>query len=132
MTKKIIFCISITGLLLFLIVGFIADKEYCGSYDQLCNSTGLALIVFLPTFIFSATVYFMRDIIFRVWRNFTFFWLPITIIVVFMTPETTGNMLFNFDKQFVSIVLSGLYAILSVFLIVTMSIIAHYKPQKRS
>ena len=131
MTKKLAFLISGMGVLLFLMFGFIADNEYCGGFDQLCTSIGLILMIFIPTLVFSIVTYFIKDQVFYIWRNFSFFWIPITLVLIFLTPETTGNMLFDMDKQFVAMVLSGLYIIISLFLIIIMSIVTHLKSKKK-
>ena len=140
MTKKTFF-ITILALVIIQFILIYPDKigicsfiknSGCvrGFFDSFYRDP---LYVLSLSVLFSSVIsLFVNSKVFGVWLKFTYIWVILSVIAIFITPDTTGNMIFEMDKEFISIIFSGLYTLISVFLIVTMSIIAHYKPQKRS
>jgi hypothetical protein len=74
--------------------------------------------IFLPLFLLSLITYKMRDEIFRTWMKFTYVWVPLTLILVFIAPEYQNSWLPIYEKGFVSFVMSFLFLLISLILII--------------
>lgn len=83
----------------------------------------MALFVFPFVFLFSLTTYFLKESVFRAWVNFAKWWVPLQILLVLVTPESSGGYFVSLvDKQFVAIILSGVFAITSLVIVIWKSI----------
>ena len=79
----------------------------------------LSLFVFPVALLFSLITYKMRDEVSRAWIKFTTWWVPLQILLVALTPESSGGyFVVILDTQFAAIILSGLFVIISLLLIV--------------
>lgn len=83
----------------------------------------LALFIFPVSLLFSLTTYFLKEQVFRAWVNFVKWWVPLQILLVLITPESSGGYFVSLiDKQFVAIILSGIFTILSLVIIIWKSV----------
>ena len=79
----------------------------------------LGLFIFSIVFLFSLITYFLSESVFRAWVNFMKWWVPLQIFLVLITPESSGGYFVSIiDKQFVAIIMSSLFAILSSLIII--------------
>lgn len=137
MTKKSLF-ISISLLVILQFVLIFPDKigicsfinnQNClyGFFDSIYRDSlfNMSLAVLIVSFF----TFFISEQVFRIWLKFTYVWISLSIISIFLTPESTGSI-FNLDKEFVAIILSSLFVIISLLLITITSIITHQKSQK--
>ena len=120
-----------------LLTGLVILWDYVGNY-KLCGGEvevtcahflgNIELIFFLviPIFIFSLITYWMRNEVFSIWLKFTYFWIPVSVIAIILTPETTGS-LFEIDKGFISLVFSALFVILSILIIIISNLLNRRK-----
>ena len=139
MTKKFFFIAVLSLVVLQFVLIFPEKIGICSLIKSSeCNRGFINSIYRDPLYILSISVllmsittFFISNTVFNVWKKFTYFCIPLFLILVLLTPETTGNMLFDMDKEFVSMVLSGLYIIISLLLIIIMSIVTHLKSQKK-
>ena len=119
--KRDIFSIGMIGTFVASTRGF---ALWCNNNDWNCrdnnDSVSLFFIIFLVVLIFSLITYFLREEIFCSWIKFTYFWIPISIFLVLIIPGGGGNGAFPslIDKELVSILMSGLYFIISLTMIV--------------
>ncbi|MDE1919792.1 MAG: hypothetical protein KGH56_03855, partial [Patescibacteria group bacterium] len=51
----------------------------------------LASFVFLLVCLFSLITYFLPEAVFRAWARFTTWWIPLQILAVVLTPESSGG-----------------------------------------
>ena len=121
-TKKNVLIISglIGGGLLLLEP--IKTSTICGVGSTTCIDTVffIAMLLFVFPFVlfFSLITYKMRDEVSRAWIRFATWWVPLQILLVALTPESSGGyFVVILDKQFVAIILSGLFTLISLLLI---------------
>ena len=136
MTRKKVCIVSLIGLVLGIaidpyIIGLCAtDKSLC-IFDSLAHILGKPLvIIFLPLFLVSVAMFRFKKQIFDTWVRFVYFWLPITALFVILAPEYDSSLL-NIQKDSVSLFMSGLFMIVSFFLVVYISIKGG-KPNEKS
>lgn len=107
LTKKNVLVGIIVGSLL------VAYMFVTNMYDY--KNIFLALFIFPVSFLFSLITYFLSESVFRAWVNFAKWWVPLQILLVALTPETSGGyFVVILDKQFAAIILSGLFAVISL------------------
>lgn len=90
-----------------------------------CEPLAFTLIPFLPIFLFSLVTYKMREEVFRAWFNFTKWWVPISIFLILITPDSSGGSFGIpnvFDKGFLAFILAALFFIISLVIIVRKSL----------
>ena len=126
MTKKKILFVSLIGTILgFLITGLPMLTFWCGAGNYTCwdrlEFVGNLLLIFLPLFLFSLITYKMRDEVFRTWLRFAYVWIPVSLVFIYLAGGWSGggfgipNVL---DQESVSIIFAGLFALISLLLIV--------------
>jgi len=114
-------------LVMFALV--LADKNYdsfCNGWNNNYGTTHYCVNIFwiiAPIFFafpFSLITYFLREEIFRSWIRFTYIWVPVSMFLVLIIPGGAGNGAFPslIDKESVSILMSGLYFIISLIMII--------------
>ena len=127
MTKKKILFIGLLASIAALMRGF---SLWCNVNDWDCrdknDSILLFFMVFIPALIFSLFTYPMSDKIFRTWRNFSLAFIPLTIFLVAITPETSGSIV-AFGKETISIILSIIFFVSSIVIISVTWLIQHFK-----
>ncbi len=64
---------------------------------------------------------FVRDQIFNSWLRFSYWWLPITIIMFSIVPKYDGSLL-PVTKEIVSLWMSGLFIFISLIIIIKKSL----------
>ncbi len=116
-TKKKILLVSLVGA---VIVGTRGSSLWCNQNDWGCrdqnDNISILFLIFIPALFISLITYKMHDKVFYAWRNFAFFWIPFSIIMTAITPDTSG-FLQVIDKEFVAEILSALFVIISLILI---------------
>ncbi|GEM_PF-690816 len=117
MTKKNILIVSL-GYPLYVGLVLFTDKICKFSW---CDIGANALIDFLliiffpmlPVFIFSLITYKMRDEVFEAWRNFSYWWIPLSIFLILITPES-NSVIMSWGKEIPAIGMSLLYMGISI------------------
>lgn len=123
LTKKKILFISGAVSIFLVFIDWIGTYQLCGGYPGVCVDTlfnlSMFLFMFPFVFFFSFITYFLPESVFRAWMNFAKWWVPLQIILVVLTPEgTPGAFITILDKQFAAIILSSLFAGISLILII--------------
>ncbi|MDP1689678.1 MAG: hypothetical protein Q8L52_00495 [bacterium] len=122
LTKKNVLLISGAVSILLVFIDRIGTYQLCGGYPGLCVDTlfnsSMLLFVFPFVFLFSVVTYFLSESVFRAWVNFAKWWVPVQILLVALIPESSGGYFVAIlDKQFAAIILSGLFATISLLII---------------
>lgn len=126
MTKKKVFFISLamTVINLLLIGGNKTLDFWCGENNYDCRSNLLYfsayLLLFLPILLFSAITYFIKEEVFRAWLKFTCRYLPIYLLAIPLLSGMGGGggyLIGPIGSGFIAASLSGLYTIISFFLV---------------
>ncbi|MBI4088995.1 hypothetical protein HY415_02775 [Candidatus Kaiserbacteria bacterium] len=120
MTKTKVLIISASLLALSFIVDYLY-KSHLFISRKLINLLLPTLFIFsLPLVIFSLITYKMREEVFRAWLHFAYWWIPVSLIFIYLAGGWTGggfgipNVL---DQESVSIIFAGLFVIISLFII---------------
>lgn len=99
---------------LIILMGIIATVTYINRY-----------FTSLGTFIFSFSVsfcgvligiYFSKKKAFNAWKKFAMFYLPISIVLIMLSPTTNMNFI-GFDKELTTLWLAGIFFIISIIII---------------
>lgn len=122
LTKKNVLLISGVVSVFLVSIDRIGTYQLCGGYPGSCVDTlfnsSMLLFVFPFVFLFSLITYFLPEAVFRAWARFTTWWIPLQIVLVFLTPESfPGAFISIIDRQVVAIILSGLFAIISLLIV---------------
>ena len=129
MTKKKVFIISIIGVFLAIIFDFVYRKtslstQIYESFVQPC------FYISLPLFILSLITYFLKEQVFRTWLHFAYWWIPLSLLFVYIASQSSGGgfgIPNVFDTESVSIIFSVLFFIISILLIFIKSFITKSK-----
>lgn len=121
-TKRNVAILNGVGVLVFvLLIVFLPSPYHCGTYEKLCDSLGnfaLFLLIAPPLFLFSLVTYKMRDEVYQAWWRLTRWWIPISMLLVLITPEDNGAFM-QINRGFVAFLMSGLFSILSIAIILS-------------
>ena len=125
MNKKTVLAISLVGTVVgFLITGLTMLKFWCGPNGYACwdrlEFVGNLLLIFLPAFVFSIITYFLREEVFRAWLRFAYWWIPVSLVFIYLAGGWSGGgfgIPAVLDQEFVSLILSGLFLLISLLLI---------------
>jgi len=113
--KKNVFFFGVSGLGAAFLIDYL--HRNFGISREVYKSIAEPLFDFSLAFLFSSFfLFFVSDHIFRAWRNFAFVWIPISIIWITATPETTG-MLQVINKESVGIISSGLFVLIGLVVV---------------
>ena len=133
MTKKKVFWGSLIGVIVYLILvifwqslhTFCFTEGHCWKLWNVFKSIA-DLLHFLPIiFLLSLITYFLREEIFRAWLHFAYFWIPISLFFVYLASGSSGGgfgIPNVFDQESVSIIFSGLFAVISLVIIIIKSL----------
>jgi len=125
MTKKKVFFISLAGAgVCFLINGGEVLNFWCGAGGISCQNSldylGDYFLLFLPILLFSMITYFIKEEVFKAWLKFTYWYFSIYVLVILLLSGMGGGggyLIGPLDSEFFAINLSGLYIIISFFLV---------------
>ena len=122
LTKKIVSLVSgIISLTLFTLDRIGTDK-LCGGnqYTSCMQSVHSYFVIFFPIFVvflFALITYWMREEIYQAWFRFARWWIPLSILLIFLAPEYSSNILSSVEKGSVAIAMSAIFVIVSIFII---------------
>ena len=126
MTKKNIFVVSLVSVGIFTLLALAQTSDFCyrevwcNRYWDEINAIGQILFLSFPLLLFSTITYFLREEVFRAWLHFTYWWIPVSFVFIYLARGWSGggfgipNVL---DQESVSIIFSGLFTIISLFII---------------
>ena len=126
MTKKKVFWISLVGTVVFFtlspsnLYGYCFQEGHCWRLWNVIESTAPYFFLLPLLLLFSIITYKMREEVFRSWIRFAYWWIPISLFLIYLAGGSSGGgfgMPNVLDQEFVSIILSGLFAIISLLVI---------------
>lgn len=112
---------------LFLLAYFSIDIGICLDYPNSCNKNSELVAVytmlFISMFLFSLLTFKLKQETYNAWRNFSFFYLLVFLILLSFIPmRTHGLDYLPITKGLVSFLLSIIYSIVSLFIVIYHSI----------
>jgi len=108
-----------------------------GCLDKFLPMVGLVFILFsLSLLSLSIITFFLRDEIFRAWLKFAYWWLPISIFFIFLSANAGGGGGFGlgnseFSPEVISMVFSGLFAFISILIILAKLVFPRSNKEKK-
>lgn len=76
------------------------------------------LLPIIPLFLFSIITYKMRDEVYRAWTRFSYVWIPLSMVAIFLAPEYSADWMFPIEKGSVAFFSSLIFAVISLLLII--------------
>lgn len=118
----------------FLITGSTMLTFWCGVGNYSCwkyfDFPGTVSWLFIPILFLSLITYFLQEEVFRAWLHFAYWWIPLSLVMIYLAAGTSGGgfgMPNVFDQEFVSMIFASLFAIISLILILTKSLLLRGK-----
>lgn len=138
--RKLILIISVVGALVGHVLSNplafgICQRKYLfnniqGCLDSTISGIGEPLLIFsILLVIFFSIFLFLKKNIFNSWLRFAAWWVPLSIILIAITPETSNSWmpLYFIGKNTVTIIMAGFFAFVSLLLITLKSFQARNK-----
>jgi hypothetical protein len=126
----IIFILAVVIMLVSLILALPEKVGLCSGHDVSCkhgyidnynNLVQIGFIFSIPLIIISILLLFLKDQIFVSWSRLAIFFLPIAIIIIAITPSTSGSIS-PIEKEPVTLLLAAFFLIVSIILITIKSL----------
>ena len=121
-TRKRLLTISFILVLIFSVAYFIHPADFC-YWRNSCSFVSeifiLYLMLFIPVFLFSLITFKLKESTFSLWRNFSVWAIPISLIIISFLPTRTHGLDFlPITKGTVIFSLTVLYSVISLLLII--------------
>lgn len=127
MTKKKVFLFSLIGTVVILVLSpsnlyaFCFQQGNCVLLWDVIELINPYTFIVPPIFLFSLITYRLREEAFRAWLHFAYWWVPLSLVMTYLAAGSSGGgfgIPNVFDQEFVALILSGLFLIISLFLII--------------
>jgi hypothetical protein len=94
-------------------------NNYC-FFDSIANSVGTPLFyISLSLFIILVIASLLPEVFFIAVGRFAIWWIPITLLATFLSPEYGGSGIVSAGRESYSILFSSLFFIISIIIILT-------------
>ncbi len=133
-SKKKILAFSFGGFVLqIILVLFAYSNLFESCYNNLpCRESFLNLLIivspyvhlFVPLFIFSLITYWMREEVYRAWFRFARWWIPLSMLAIFLAPEYSSDWMYPIEKGTVTFLFSVSFCIISLLII----LVRYFRP----
>lgn len=125
-TKKKLLWVSLVGVLIVPALGSIFSYDYCFAQGhcprlwEIIGSLTPIFFLFIPLFLLSLITYWMHEEVFLAWLRFTYWWIPLTILLVLMTKDSSGGFGIPdiLSRESVAMIFSALFLFISLILII--------------
>lgn len=120
--KKILLGVGLIGLVVLIIATFSKEIGLCPAYDySICQdiSNQIAEILFplIPIVLLSLITYWTRDSVYQAWFRFARWWVPLSMLLILITPEYGGGLFNPIEKGSVAFVSSAFFFLISLVII---------------
>jgi hypothetical protein len=121
LSKKYTFLIGSFGLVVFCLSLFAEKFGLCSLvatqcsdfFDPIAETTTPILFLFL----FSVITYQMREEVYQAWSRFARWWMPLSIALIFLSPEYSSDWILPIEKGSVALTTSILFVCISIIVI---------------
>ena len=127
-SKKNLFAFVLVGAVLqMLLMLFAYSNLFESCYNNLFCREGIMnwmvivspyLDIFIPLFLFSLITYKMREEVYQAWFRFVRWWIPLSVLLIFIAPEYSHDWLYPIEKGSVALLTSAIFLIVSLLIIV--------------
>lgn len=133
--KKLVLILSWVFILAAWMINGFGDSRLCGGNDLCLNSISttvdLLFLICVPIALFSFFFLFLKNEIFRTWFYFTAIWVPLYLIVYFISSPSDGGggwiMPNPSSRALTGFFGAVLYVIISLLIILIKSIQVYWK-----
>ncbi len=125
MMKKKVLIVGLGSLIVFFVIYFLSQKYGCKEDLFFFCKDAYSWFVYLfsffpmPLVFFSLITYKMHEKIFNAWLKFVYVWIPLTLVLVFLSPEYDSSMI-PMTKGLVSFLMSTVFLFISLIIIIIM------------
>ena len=70
-------------------------------------------------FILSLITYWMREEVYRAWFKFARWWIPLSMVLILISPEYSHDWMYRIEKGTVAFATSLIFVIVSLIIIIT-------------
>lgn len=119
-TKKRILVTSLLLSILIYPAMYIADKSSSFMVEHIYETITYLLLIFVPIFVVSILILFLKESVFISWKKFTFIYLFIYLSLVIFSPLRCDYIPICKETMFMFFVPT--YLVISIFLIIFKSI----------
>lgn len=125
--KKIFIILPVFLLVLVFIVSLPCDKYLTceGKAMDILQYPGLWFLILIPLSLFALI---LNDQKYKFWIKFTGIFFALSMVIVFLMPETAGGIMLNPDREITNWFFVGLYSLISLIYF----IVQFFKNKKQS
>jgi len=73
----------------------------------------------IPLFFLSLITYWMRNEVYEAWFRFARWWIPLSMLAIFIAPEYSSDWMYRIEKGSVAFITSALFVAISTIIILT-------------
>ncbi len=119
--KKKFILIPICLLILTFVVSMPCDKNLTcqGKAMEVLQYPGLWFLILIPLGLFALI---LNDQKHKFWLKFTSFFFAVSMIIVFLMPETARGIMLNPDRESANWLLVGVYVLFSIIYFIAQSL----------
>ena len=122
LSKKTTLSLAMLGVAILFISMFSREIGVCPADYSSCSNIldQVAEICFpsVPLLIFSGLTFYFNEEIYKSWFIFARFWIPLSMIAVFLTPEYGGHFMNPIAKGGIAFLMSSIFIVVSIATIV--------------
>ena len=119
--KRILLFISFIASIILVLIPIYGTYTLCNNNESCVSLLYYFFfygMFFLPLFILSLITYKLRDEVFKTWLHFVYWWVPLSVFLVFITPDSNPSILPIVTKGPVALLMSFLFLIISLIIII--------------
>lgn len=108
---------------ILIVLNWIGTFKLCGGteYGQCMDIVYSTIVNFIPIilfFLFSLITYWIRGDIYQAWFRFARWWIPLSMILILISPEYSHDWMYPIEKGSVAFLTSVIFAIISTLIII--------------
>lgn len=120
-SKGATFVISAIVSLPILLIGSVGTYTLCSSNESCVDYLHMFFLQSLPffgVFVVSILLYFVRDEIYESWFRFARWWIPLSMLLIFISPEYPTGIYDPIQKGSVAFGMSAAFIVISILIII--------------
>lgn len=122
MNKNYLLALGLIGTIVFLVSIFSVEMGVCpqDNYSaclDISNQITETALPLVALFVFSLITYRLPDAVYKAWMKFAVVWVPLSILVVVLSPEYSTDFLYGIDKGGAAFLTSVIFVVISVVII---------------
>lgn len=121
-SKKTLLIVSGIGTVVLLIANYVGTAQLCGGGQYtICMGNLYAVMMnffpVIPLLLFSLITYWMREEIYQAWFRFARWWVPLSMLLILISPEYSSDWMYPVVKGTVAFLTSMIFAAVSSLII---------------